>query len=348
MISLKKMKEEKDLEEIIKTTERYDRSLTRSTLINIAFGIFMYTAGMQSSAFVPMALGLGVCAIDYFRILGREEYWSHFGEAKAIMQSHEYLELQGIYKNVLKEVRGLIQKMNVEQSTEICAVYEYLLKNGYLSVNGNFRYSNDALEARYLEGTSILSGLGRSIGVQSFFKDLLQESNVESYILLLKNSKLLDTLIHESLEEGNISINKFEQFCCDLAFCLGIRQDWPVTLIKEEKKSYMIDFYYNRLLTVGEDQKIYLVQDEQGEKRSFDLVSASYPSSYNDRKRKRVKPLLIPSSKETASMIEMYSKMMEKCPNYQDDFEKFYKQQKDLYEELVFKNREYCQKMKRK
>lgn len=336
---------EKNLETIQKVTEYIEKDYERSGFLLI--GILLGTPALvhDNISTLLVSLGLSVSFVNYLIALCKDTYRSSIGESKEIMQSREYLELQGIYKNVLQEIRTLMKKMDAESSIEVCVVFEHLFKNGYLSKDHTFLYTNGSNNARLLEGTSVVNGTGRPIDVQSFLRDLLVEDHFESYILLLKNKEWQDALLHEYTECIQKDPTLFQKICTMLVVNYGIRSEWPVTLVKEANRSYMIDFYYNSLFLTGKNKKVYLVKDDAREKGIFGFAKASYPRKYNNMEYKKERSLLEPT--EDDSLREKYLRTKERCVNHQDLFETFYREHQDLYKELACQNDIYCEKIKR-
>ena len=85
-----------------------------------------------------------------------------------------------LYEDCLKKITKLFQELNIQDPFLIASFYTYLLWNGYLSLNKDFKY-NDNISSN--NGAYILTGAGRCFNISSLLTSIYQKLNIPSYVI---------------------------------------------------------------------------------------------------------------------------------------------------------------------
>lgn len=111
--------------------------------------------------------------IIYFR--------KYFTRMLLLSVKNEYKELITPYNKILKIYSKLAKDIGLTQPLEFGIFFEYLLYNGYFSINKEFHYS---LENKKYGPFSIISGTGVCINMSMLLKDFLSCCDVDSMVLI--------------------------------------------------------------------------------------------------------------------------------------------------------------------
>ena len=257
--------------------------------------------------------------------------------------SKEYLELYHHYQIFLEELSKMASDLAWNNEMKIFSGYSYLLKKGYLSLEHQFyfsKYSDDALD---LLGTNIMLGRGVCRNISSGLTDLLNISGYSAYnidmlldkdIVALSDLELLEFEEIDALTEGNDEIYLRENILFKLVYFIIRLRDFynhRGTLFVDDNHSYIMDATNDTIYCINDDLKCF-----QGE-NIFDI---NFDSFANRGKKIKLGEVLKPTSEWLLeSRLNDYNEVLEMCGELTDVFEKFYREHKDLYREIVEKRR---------
>ena len=84
----------------------------------------------------------------------------------------DYARMETFYNAVVCNIAELIEAFGIENdSVKIFALYVYLYRSGYLSVNHEFKYSNNMIDFPLLNGVDVVRGRGVCRSISSMFTD---------------------------------------------------------------------------------------------------------------------------------------------------------------------------------
>jgi len=96
----------------------------------------------------------------------------------------KYANLMYYYNNILKNMTILSKELNLESSLELCIMFSYLLWNGYLSKNREYRFnSKDINRIPGFLFTDIIEGKGVCLNNTEMLKDFLNQNEYVSAML---------------------------------------------------------------------------------------------------------------------------------------------------------------------
>ena len=126
-----------------------------------------------------------------------QKRYKHFIEKnqKEVSSLYDYLsielflntKLDGLYESylqILLKTAELMRELGLNDPIKVSRMYEYLLYNGYLSINHNFVFSKCDFELPItLDGASIPTGHGVCLNIASLHKDLLNLLGHKAYLV---------------------------------------------------------------------------------------------------------------------------------------------------------------------
>jgi len=255
--------------------------------------------------------------------------------------SLEYQTLLSSYQEVLREVTNLFHEMEWDNEAKIFAGYSYLLKQGYLSYEHEFRYAVNTGFVDKMFGVDVIRGLGNCKHINTMLSDLLILENYSTYRLgmnldhsvsYLNDMKLLISKNQEgSSSEELVGIGKV---LSDILFKVFEKMDPSnhlVTLVCDNEHSYVMDACNDTIF--GVDLEKNIVQNNH----IFDVrLSSIIKESKNVKLKDILKPTL---ESKLEQRLDDYSWAWNMCFSNQDIFEKFYLEHKDMYFDVLEKRR---------
>lgn len=114
---------------------------------------------------------------------------------------NKWTSFQDSYNHLLEEIKFLCDKFDIQESIEICSIFSYLYKNGFLSYQNKFNFSMDENYDSFIEnnlpGSNIILGKGNDKHITSLLNDIMHKMNFDSYIIQSRYNE-------KSLSRGNI------------------------------------------------------------------------------------------------------------------------------------------------
>ena len=340
-------------------TETYNR--IRKTLPMLSYGAFILGELLINKnidfAFANMVLSLvGFC-----------------GSFSLVLNNNKELttdasEVVPLYKEFIKKYNNEINKtFDLKDPYEIYALYYYLYKNGYLSINKDFKYDVDAKsnDIASLMGCNVLSGSGVCRHISGLLSDIMCDYGMDAINMSVYGSNyfiVFDTftLFGKNKEE----LKKWmEEYVVDKESYYSALLEID-KLEKRAKPIILTDPHLHLATRIGGNHAITYV-NYNGRNYYLDPTNkTSYRMSpkdkclYNDTDRLKIKQVgarLIASDKKKYK--ELYDKAKEWTPcisvsqeenimnrmywlfrNNMDIINKFYFDNRDLKEEIAYKS----------
>lgn len=305
----------------------------------LMLGIASYVA----SSFNPI-FSLGVVGANGYMISALKQDISFTTNFSSYYRnSKEYLELYEYYQIFLEELSKLISDLGWDNEMKIFSGYTYLLKKGYLSSEHQFYFYNHWNEPKDFLGTDIMLGSGCCRNISSLLTDLL---NINDYfacnvsMLIDKDIAVLRKLELFKLEEIDDLTGENDEIYLEksilfklVSFIIHLRgiYNHRATLFVDDNHSYIMDALNDTIYGIDDDLKCF-----QGE-NTFDI---GYDAFNNRGKKIKLKRVLKPTSGLVMeSRFDDYHKVLDMCPELTDVFEKFYREHRELYKEIIEKRR---------
>lgn len=289
------------------------------------------------ASYIPNPITFGIFLEESIKIISNEiKMYDYICNSTFYKKnSLEYIKMEQSYRILLEEILKLFASLNWDNEMKILSGYSYLLRNGYLSHEHKFYYTNDAVVSYYdFLGSNIVLGIGDCKHINSMLTDLLVTRGYTAYNLSLfsNDDTKIDFLCNEfvSIAESEVNEEKhnYNKYLNWLIQRIG---NHAVTLYTEGEYAYIMDALNNCLFYIKSDLSVY-----QGEQE----FNAFYNSFINRDKKNKLANILKPTSIEMLdSRISDYQKVLEICPEYTDVFEKFYQEHRELYQEIISKRK---------
>ena len=251
-------------------------------------------------------------------------------------------EIKHLYQYFIKNYNQLNKIFYLNNPIEIYAMFTYLLDNGYLSKNKNFKYSTKNPNDIYnLLGTDVINGHGCCRHISSMFCDILNNYGVESCNLCVY---LGDSIVYNNEEltkliiDGKIMPTDFITIISDEVL-KNKDANHVITMSIKDNKIYLLDPTNNESYKFNEDDRTLLYTDECN-KIPIDLEG----TIYSNRKYVNFIPNITDSyskllqNKYSSISIEEEKNIIKDtiyiCSKNLDIFEKSYNENCELYDEI--------------
>lgn len=224
-----------------------------------------------------------------------------------VINTKEAVKIRDLYKEFLNNYIKLNDTFNFESPIQIYSMFDYLLKQGYLSKDKSFEFSRrKVLDIPGMLGISVITGKGVCRHISSTLNDILDGKGIKAYPLAVFDT--LDKIKIKSLT-GNHQIS----------------------FVIDNEKSYFLDPTQSRILEVSDSNRKVLY-DEIG-KQKVKFIPLAYINKANPIGIKRDFNKQYPTiPREDADKI--VSDTVSICKNNIDSLEKFYSENKELYDDI--------------
>ena len=211
------------------------------------------------------------------------------------------------YKTFLENYQKLNTIFNLEDPVEIFVLYYYLYSEGYLSINKRYSYSN---EADFVGpcGSRVLTGKGVCRNIADLLTDIYNKTGA----ITATNISVFYSCGEKKIERNHLIANH------------------AITGATYKGKNYFFDPTNYLFLTKDPNNRNRFIDDE-GDKH---IISLGDILSIN--KRKVLKDLTSKSSYEYSEKdLDTLIRISKLCHDNKDIFEKFYSENKEIYEEVT-------------
>lgn len=321
---------DKDLKSMDCILEKYSL-IDEDRLINeFLISIGLLVAGSITDILLVIGLGgvfYGKLGFDLFknvitiRNLSKED-------SNYFNNSLEYYELKKVYVEVLNEIVKFMKKNKCECPMEFFAMYSYLVRNGYLSLDKKFCYDIDVKNDVFsLRGINVIEGRGVCSHITSMLTDILVGANYGA-------------------ENVNMNINdfiqmnfSFDDFLCDKGiynvednFSTGNKVNFFSNLINNI-------YSYNHMATFVKDNTTSYIMDPTND--TLFVVDANHNvfpiNNFSDKVRVSIKKKKrnVTDMERLQKDVYKYRNIWNWCLDSNESFDKFYRKHRDMYEEVL-------------
>ena len=242
--------------------------------------------------------------------------------------AHEYTkdvnEVRKLYDEFLKKYDKLNQLFDLKNPVEICTMYYYLLYKGYLSKDKEFVFSpEDTKNIVRLLGSEVIRGNGVCRHIAMMLCDILNERGIKSFPI-------------GAYSYPNLIINLFDEETKDLVlktYSQVRKGNHMIVYSENNNKSYFLD--PTTILTFYRLSKKYEGILESDEKNL--IIKKEFSKAFNTKEDyKWLKDNLLKEHSYISKEKErkMVDKTISTASNNSDIFEKFFKDNKELYSEI--------------
>ncbi len=271
-------------------------------------------------------------------------------------KAYEVKEVEKLYDEFINNYSKINEMFNLNDPMEIYKMFNYLLYKGYLSRNKSFNFSfKDVCDVGSIRGANVINGNGVCRHIAPMLKDIYNASGVESYVLPVYQRKWNTQVIFvdESLtleEKDHIEkmLYEFKEYR-ELVDFFEIYYSGRVVVEKQflESDSYERSCGNHVInMVIYKGQKCF-VDPTQGRVYNYSLERSVLFDKYDDKidiclsrfeeynkkvsfERIRSK-LLLPTLGYEGNLS---SKIISMVDDNLDIFEKFYRENSSLYEEI--------------
>ena len=149
------------------------------------------------------------------------------------------------YMKIIKKIIILLKELNKTSPIDAKIIYEYLLYNGYLSINKKFTVTTEnRVLNHYIPGTDIMHGNGVCININELLKRIYDELGYISYILTckLKSGKIISHYTPDIKQNiGKINLGKYSDLPLINTIKENIIGNHLITLVNDSNKIILCD-----------------------------------------------------------------------------------------------------------
>lgn len=261
-----------------------------------------------------------------------------------IYKTKDIKELMIAYKQFLQNYNELNKLFEFKSPVEISTMFNYLLYNGYLSKDKRFEFSEDnVIDFRNFGGLSIFEGKGVCRHISLLLNDIFKKYGMKGEkISVYQRERCVDNnalveIMNEFLEKALQNIDAPNVLDLDY-YRNGIKKTIilePIDIKSIERKK-ISNHAINYVEFGGVGYYLDATQDDIYQKKDNSLfLSDQVDESMYIVSNPKYKYL---SSNTREVDFEVSSKTNLICEDNIDVFEKFYKDNKDIYEDIVQKS----------
>lgn len=319
-----------------------------------------------------LTLNLSGISNGYFTYVPSLFYllWAFWHYSDGSRYTKDVNELRNLYNEFIKNYNKMNKDFSNNDPIAIYTMFNFLVKNGYLSKDKNFETNNRCYDLHTLMGLDIINGNGVCRHLAAMLSDILNDYGIPSfntvcympvnnYLVLPtcrekysreNNHEFIRKYVKSSLERENLlrDLDTLEEYEIYLTFELAPRDKGEKKLEKTgnhlityslyNDKSYYMDptlFEVYRL----NNFKNGILNDEYGKEI---VIKKDLCYTQNDLTDKEIKMFLKymennPSSISMLEEREIVNTVLLMCTNNMDIFDKFYSDNHELYEEIANK-----------
>lgn len=277
-------------------------------------GLFSLSATTDSK-FSDLYKTLSLMIVIYGETLSRErEFTSDYNKIK--------IEYQEIVKNYNK----MNKLFNLNDPIEVYTMFNHLLYNGYLSVNKKFEYYKKENDIDSKLGVNIITGQGVCRHISSLLTDILNDYGIEACNLIVYISKEKEISLKDKkfLEILKILPNYIQEKQAEMY------GNHAISCAFKDDKSYYLDST-NKFTGRINDNKIIVCDD-------YKFIPKLNMTKFINEKMQylKLKQRLIDSNPSISKEEEkiLIDKTINICDDNKDIFEKFYNENKEIYQEI--------------
>ena len=242
--------------------------------------------------------------------------------------SLEYYELKKVYVEVLDEIVKFMKKNKCKCPMEFFAMYSYLVRNGYLSLDKKFCYDIDVKNDVFsLRGINVIEGRGVCSHITSMLTDILVGANYGAENVNMNINDFIQ--INFSFDnflgdkgiynvEGNFSTGNKVNFFSNLINNI-YSYNHMATFVKDNTTSYIMDPTNDTLFVVDANHNVFPINNFS------DKVRVSI------KKKKRN----VTDMERLQKDVYKYRNIWNWCLDSNESFDKFYRKHRDMYEEVL-------------
>lgn len=162
------------------------------------------------------------------KYIGKEV--EEYKKRKDLIQKTDYYNS---YIEITKKLVKTLRKMCIYNPIEVKIVYEYLLYNGYLSIDKKFKFGfENRVENNFVPGINIMRGTGTCLNISDLLKDI--------YKLYGFNSEIVTCKINYTDEEQNKRLLKEWSYLTRFVF-ENIVGSHAITLVNNNGSTFLCD-----------------------------------------------------------------------------------------------------------
>ena len=272
---------------------------------------------------------------------------------------NECEEIRKIYNEFIQNYNELNKMFNYKDPIEVFTMFNYLLENGYLSKDKKFDYCEKLEEDMVkfnLAGTNIFLSKGVCRHIATMFNDILNVYGFNSYILTVLLKKIIDKDYLISLASTYYSGEKYDSFIQKLdnldfntmkknfdknfnknSFRDKIIGNHVINYVTHDNKDYFLDPTNNEIYKNSDIDKKIL----NGNHTTIEIKNLSLwifmifnISGYEKELIAKLKNNKVYSFVSKEIEEELIQQTLNCCHNNLDIFEKFYTENKDIYDDV--------------
>lgn len=251
------------------------------------------------------------------------------------LTSKEYLELEKQYYIFLEEIKNLLVSLDITNSSEIFVANRYLTLNGYLSIDHNFSKINKKYDGHF-QAISIIEGNGVCRQLSVLLSDLLKNFGYDAYAIRMKfeNQKIAtldgysygDLRLEEIETESESELDSYDSLILVIAKEMYGDYNHVTTLLADGDSSYIMDSMNNTMYYIKNGLVFPILNFDEPIITDLDFAA------FETRSIPNVSSINISSFE---NIVNQYMEAKKKCEDSHFTFEKFYREHKELYREIL-------------
>lgn len=314
-----------------KTVKSVINSVSKETVEKIITSQYLLACGLSVGAFISLynnvLESIGLMASTSIPLLISQKL------DEIEFNTKDKIELAKSYQELLKKYIKLNKTFSLKKPVEIYTMFDFLVHNGYLSQNKTFKYSEEKHFDIYdLLGVDVIKGKAVCRHISSMLNDIYEYSNMKANTLEVASKihteeEFLDrclTTLEKYVSKDYAENEYFKEAIKGLAKkekIPSIGTDHLINLVVYKGNTHFLDPTSSIIFKKSNELSDFLTWDN-------DQIYISDELYKNHDKRKET-----PLEEDEKTVKEVRSL----CQNNIDIFENFYKNNCDLYDDILIK-----------
>ena len=176
--------------------------------------------------------------------------------------------MKNMYNKIISNLAEFLKKQNLTEPIEVFTIYQFMLRNGFLSQNKHFEYNFDMKDLSKLLGADVIRGTGVCRTIASFLTDVYKELGYNSSNLIVSVNydalNNIERLGNYPRKVSNPKTKKLLKTGMNTLTNLSI-PDHLITLLEKDNKIYILDPTNDGIFKKGKDNKNLILPNNEKE-----------------------------------------------------------------------------------
>lgn len=269
-----------------------------------------------------------ISMISMFLLLGLENMMCGY----VLKNSADYKEIKTLYDEVIKNTSDLMKDMEANDPISIFSTYVYMQRNGYFSKEHENAYNMDLHDMNNLMGADVINSSGVCRSYASMLRDIYNYMGFDSSVITvfatpenINDFKKLSVVPKKISDE---STKKKVDKIVKLTKLLHLGNH-AITIVKDNDKNYTLDPTNDGFIIPNKAHNLLTSDNPTSSMKYRSLSTLMFKRNLLAVRKQLMMPTITREEYE-----KIYLVMQDRMDRNKDLMEKFYSENKELYDEI--------------